>query len=300
MTMQYQVTVAALPSQQEKIQEIIATTFQEIDSIYNMWNPNSELSQINQAPGNISLPLSEKLEKLFLLTDVVVKITDGRFDPTIEPIQALWKKHLSQGKKPPATELQALHPSIGWHRIQLSKGHLIKSTDATSFDFGGIAKGLGVDLIVENLNQAGFKDAFVSWGGEIRASGNHPEGRPWRIFISQLEDENPEHAIAYLDLKDQAIATSGDYLQFWTIEKEGQQVSYFHIIDPNTLEPLQVKENSIASASVVAPTCAVADGLATAAMMFETVYEAEQWAETLKKENPELSFWIVVRNQNTH
>jgi len=168
-----------------------------------------------------------------------------------------------------------------------------------SLDLGGIAKGYGVDLILENLNQAGFSDVFVEWGGEIRASGKHPEGRPWRIFISRLENNDPHLAIAHLDLVDQAIATSGDYLQNWTIEKDGNCSTFFHIIDPVTLHPLQKQPLSIASTSVVAPTCALADGLATVAMMFLSVEEAQVWAEKMKKENPDLSFWIVSR-QNTH
>lgn len=295
MTIDYHIIVGSLPSQRQIVQSIIFSSFEEIDTIYNKWNPCSELSFVNRQPGGIRIPISPKLEKLLLLTDKVVKLSDGRFDPTIEPVQQLWKRRLASGTIPAAEELESFEMITGWDKITICNGTLIKSADGISLDLGGIAKGYGVDLIVENLNQAGFSNVFVEWGGEIRASGIHPEGRPWRIFISRLENNDPRHAVAHLDVQDRAIATSGDYLQSWTVNGS----TYFHIINPTNLQPLQMSPHSIAGASVLASNCALADGLATAAMMFNSVDEARIWAEGVKKEYPDLSFWILSR-QNTH
>ncbi len=297
MTIDYQVLIGSplSTSQKKEVQQIIAESFKEIDDIYNKWNPNSELSLINRHRGGSPIPLSKKLEKLLLLTDQVVRLTEGRFDPTIESVQKIWKKHLDIGTTPSNDEIEKARAFTGWNKLYLSNGMITKAADEVTLDLGGIAKGYGVDLIVENLNDSGFKDVFVEWGGEIRSSGKHPEGRPWRIFISRLDNEDPKLAIAHLDLQDQAIATSGDYLQFWTIVKDGKATTFFHIIDPDTLEPLQVQAHSIASTSVVAPQCALADGLATAAMLFSTAAEAKAWSESLKQKYPHLSFWIVTR-----
>lgn len=299
MTIDYHILVDSTPAQRQSIQQIIASSFDEIDSIYNKWNPYSELSAINRQPAGTPIPLSPKLKKLLTLTDKVVKLSNGRFDPTIEPVQQLWKKHLTAGSLPSIEELEPLKTVTGWDKIRIENNTLTKASDGVCLDLGGIAKGYGVDLIVENLNQAGFANVFVEWGGEIRASGKHPEGRPWRIFISRLESNDPQHAIAHIDLQDQAIATSGDYLQNWTIERNGAQSTFFHIIDPITLHPLQKLPASIAGTSVTAPSCALADGLATAGMMFISVDEARSWAENIKKEYPDLSFWILS-HQNTH
>ena len=295
MTMEYKIIIGSPLSttQRARIETIIADTFAEIDTIYNKWNPHSELSAINRHAGSIPIPLSQKLEALLLLTNKIVLLSEGRFDPTIEAVQSLWKSHFAKGTLPEADAINALRPITGWDKIQLSPGTLTKAANGVQLDLGGIAKGLGVDLLVENLNDAGFENLFVEWGGEIRTTGKHPEERPWRIFISRLENRDPDQAIAHLDLQDQAIATSGDYLQYW----ETEAGTFFHIIDPRTLQPLQVHENSIASASVLAKQCALADGLATAAMLFPTVVESQAWAEKLRESEPDLAFWIISRTK---
>lgn len=302
MTIDYRITLKApLDKESQKlVKRIIAETFHEIDSIYNMWNPFSELSQLNQAGATTKLPLSPKLEKLLLLTDVLVKTTDGKFDPTIAPLQKIWKSALTQNKMPLEIDLDAVTPSVGWDKLHISDGLFWKDHPLTSLDLGGIAKGYGVDLLAERLHDAGFADVYVEWGGEIRTFGNHPEGRPWRVFISRLGDTTPERAIAFVELKNQALATSGDYLQNWSILNSDSDrfVHYSHILSPETKSPLEITRSSIASASVLANTCSEADGLATAAMMFRTVDEAYEWAKTLKEKQPELQFWFLSREQS--
>ena len=91
------------------------------------------------------------------------------------------------------------------------------------------------------------------------------------------------------------IATSGDYLQNWTISEGVGRTTYFHIFDPETLRPLAVGKDSVASASVLAKSCAFADGLATAAMMFAGALEAEEWAASVTERYPGTQLWIVAR-----
>lgn len=299
MTIDYKIIVGAnLESHQnEKIQQIIEETFDEVNSIYNKWNPYSELSQLNQLRQGTAVKISDKLESFLKQTDNLVSLTHGLFDPTIEPLQNLWKKHLSQGLLPDDKEIEQAAQAVGWNKIHVQNGYFFKDYDETSIDLGGIAKGFAVDLLVDRLVVAGYPDIFVEWGGEIKTSGMHPENRPWHIFISRLEDTNPGHAIAHLDLQNQAIATSGDYLQNWTVKKDQESVTYFHVIDPKTGFPLEIKPGSIASVSVVANDCFVADAIATAFMLFQSAEEAEVWGESLKKVYPELQFWIVTRSE---
>ena len=178
----------------------------------------------------------------------------------------LWKSHLTQGQLPPLNLITDLIPAIGFDKVHFEEGHFWKDHDATSLDLSGIAKGYAIDLLLERLClEMNISDLFVEWGGEIRAAGKHPEGRAWNIFISRLGQ-----TVDTLNLNDQAIASSGDYLQNWTIDS----ITYCHIIDPRHLRPLQ--NGSITSASVLAPTCALADGLATAAMLFDTIEEGKK------------------------
>jgi thiamine biosynthesis lipoprotein len=293
MTIHYHIILGAkLDAQQRaETQNLIERTFSFVDQVYNKWNPASELSKLNILPAEWQIPLSSEMEELLLKTEEIVKLSQGRFDPTINPLQDLWKTAREKGMEPCTSDLKALLPVIGWQNIHFKNGLFYKDFAETSIDLGGIAKGYCVDLLLERLQNAGYKDLFVEWGGEIRTSGMHPEHRPWRIFISRLQDTDPEHAIAHLELIDQAIATSGDYMQCW--ESEGK--TFFHIFDPQQATPLNQKKGGIASVSVLAPTCAFADGLATAAMLFDSVSEAQAWAQTVQEKYPDVQFLFAVR-----
>lgn len=298
MTIEYRIIVGKVvtPHEHEVISHTINTVFNEINSIYNKWNPDSEVSKLNNLKAGVISPLSPSLETFLHETKRIVDLTEGRFDPTIEPLQALWKQQLEKKEVLDQTRIATVLAAVGWNKIHFGNGIFYKDHDATKLDLGGIAKGFAVDLLIERLNEKGFPDLFVEWGGEIRASGKHPDNRPWNIFISRLGDRNPNNAIAHLSLSNEAIATSGDYLQYWEVPDNDKMVKYFHIFDSKSGSPLEIREGSISSSSVLASTCMFADGLATAALMFSTSEEAQKWAESVQEQYPEVKFWFLTRN----
>lgn len=300
MTMDYYIIIGRVltDAEQRSIQKLVSATFREVDSIYNKWNPESELTKLNRLKAGEVVPLSQELENFLLLTDSIVKLSGGKFDPTIEPLQQLWKSHLSNGKMPSEVDVQTILQVVGWRHIHFGDGKFYKDHDGTSLDLGGIAKGYCVDLLVERLVEEGFNHVFVEWGGEIRAHGMHPDNRPWIIMTNCLDDEEPENAIAHISLYDQSIATSGDYIQNWKISQDGVETTFFHIIDPTTAKPLIATQKSVASATVVAPTCVLADALATVAMMYPTLSEANKWVEQICEQNPEIRFWLYSRDSD--
>ncbi len=299
MVMQYKIIIGQPlnETQIDQISRLIITLFQEVNQIYNKWNPDSEISALNRLKANTKVPISQKLETLLEKTDEIVSLSESRFDPTIEPIQKLWKKSLAINQIPEKEEIEKIAPAIGWRNIHFHQGIFYKDHDLTALDLGGIAKGLAIDLIAERLEELGYPDIYVEWGGEIKALGQHPENRPWTIFIGGLTSEDPDDAIDTLYLNNAAIATSGDYLQNWSVPAAGpdNKTTYFHIFDPKTLSPLVTTAHSIASASVMCGSCALADGLSTSAMLFPNVEAAEKWAEKIRQQIPEVSFWIVSR-----
>lgn len=286
MTIDYRILIGKSLSltEEKQVERAIQSTFNEVNAIYNKWNPNSELTALNNHSIHTPFPLSPKLEKLLLMTNEMVSLTDGKFDPTVESVQELWK----QGHIPSEKDLQSR--AVGWHHLHFTAGQVIKTQDV-KIDLGGIAKGYAVDLLLEALKIEGFSDIYVEWGGEIAAAGKHPTGRPWTVYISRLEDTSPHHAIDILSLENKAVATSGDYLQQWQIGEE----TYCHIIDPRTKKALKTTRTSVASASVCAQSCAVADGLATAAMLFSSVDDAKKWLEEIKSKQPDIDFWLMSR-----
>lgn len=297
MTMDYRIHIGHKTTdvEQKKIQSVIQEVFQEVDNIYNKWNPKSELSSLNRLKKNVKVKISKQLEKLLLETDKIYLLSDGKFDPTIEPLQKLWKEHFSKGNKPEEHEIQEVMKNIGWKYIHVKDGFFYKDSDETMIDLGGIAKGYAIDLLVDKLKNLNYDNLFVEWGGEIRTTGKHPEGRDWHIYISRLQNNDPNEAIAHIDLKNQAIATSGDYLQNWTIKENNKLKSYFHIFDSKTGKPLEITFDSIASTSVIANSCLLADALATTLMLFQNQQQASEWIEKVKLDYPEIQYWIVSR-----
>ncbi|MEM9347164.1 MAG: FAD:protein FMN transferase [Planctomycetota bacterium] len=116
-------------------------------------------------------------------------------------------------------------------------------------DLSGIAKGYAVDRVVELLQtEFGIVDCLIDIGGEVKAMGDGPKGGGWRVGL-YASSESVSKEAPVLRLRDTSIATSGAYFK-------GD-----HILDPATGEPVA---NNLVSASVVHPSNATADALATA------------------------------------
>ncbi len=287
MTMHYHVMIGST-SEEDNVQYTIDDTFFQVNKIYNHFNPNSELSKLNDLKKNQKVEISDELRVLLELTDNMFEITQGKFDPTVHSVQGIWKEHLSRNEFPPPKKIEPLNQAVGWHHIHLSENTFWKDDTLAKLDLSGIAKGHAIDLLVERLNTMGYENVYVEWGGEIAASGKHPSGRNWNIAVTSFNDEE---LVETVSLDNQAVASSGDYLQYWKVESE----TYCHIIDPETKMPLRREKGCLASATVVAPTCALADGLATAAMLVD---DPESWAKSLRDQDSSLSFWFFKREDD--
>ncbi len=286
MTMPYRI-VFGHPLSQEQQQKALATitnTFDEVNSHYNQFNPDSEVSHLNKLQANVWMPLSPQMQAFLFLVDRLVALTEGRFDPTVEPLKKLWMPYLIKGTSPSENEVATIKDLIGWHHIHLSNGQFYKDHDDVLMNFDAVAKGFAVDLLVHNLVKEGFSSILVEWGGEIKTAGRHPEGRLWKVHIQGLEG---------VELDGTALATSGDYYQKWNVISDGQAVTYSHIFDPRTTKPIEVKDDSITSASVSCSSCAAADAIATALMVFDNIQQAQAWAEEIQQSYPSISFWLA-------
>ena len=119
---------------------------------------------------------------------------------------------------------------------------------------GGIAKGWGVDEAVRRLRAAGLRDFLVQAGGDLYAAGRR--GRvPWTVAVRDPRGP-PERAFAWLEVRDAAFSTSGDYEHFF----ESGGVRYHHLIDPRTCRPARASR----SATVLAPSAVDAEVLTKA------------------------------------
>lgn len=286
MTIDYHITIGTPLSEQQALtaRNAILLTFDEVNALYNDWNPHSEVSRLNRWPAHTPFPMSERFSQFFQTIEPLVSATRGVVDPTILPLKKLWIQHLERGTTPSPNDLEALRPAIGWHTVRREGNLLYKSDDRTALDLGGVAKGWCIDLLVERLRKLGCRDLLVEWGGEMRAAGHHPSGRAWRVYVRHPHSSDVKNALAVIELQDQALATSGDYYQCWEVpSQDGTIARYYHIFDPNTLKPLLAQTHSVHTATLSTPTCVEADLLVKGSFFCSSPPEEEEWLQHLNQ-----------------
>jgi thiamine biosynthesis lipoprotein len=237
----------------------VAAALESVVSRMSTYVDTSELARFNRQPAAIALAVSRDTLEVFALAREVSEATAGAFDVTVAPAVDAWGFGPSRVQRiPAATELAALASRIDWRAIAVDRdaGTLAKARDGIRADLSGIAKGYGVDLAARALQALGATDYMVEAGGEVRVRGRNAEGKPWRIGIER-PDAVPQQPCLVVPMDDLSMATSGDYRIFF--EQGGRR--YSHEIDPATREPVRGK---LASVTVVARDCALADAMATA------------------------------------
>lgn len=273
------------PAKRAQVQSAIDALFDEVNTVYNNWNPDSEVSRLNALPAHSQVLLSPPLYAFLERIGSWVEKSGGLFDPTVAPLQRLWRERLTAGQIPSQEELETLRPAVGWSRIHLEEGRFWKEDDRTALDLGGVAKGYAVDLLTERLQALGLRHLFVNWSGEVRTSGGHPAGRPWRIAIQAPVPGAPPTPITTIEMDEGALATSGNYHQAWSTD----QGLYTHICNPLTLRALTVKKEGVTSTTVRADSCFVADLLATTLMICDNCDEAAHLIPVISNE---VQAWI--------
>jgi FAD:protein FMN transferase len=184
--------------------------------------------------------------------------SDGAFDPCLGRVTRLWDVgHRTAPPDLPRVERLAgrrLYRALDvgtWH----GRPAVRFTAPEVEIDLGGIAKGHGVDRAAAALRARGIAQALVSVGGDLYAIGGAASGEPWRIGIRS--PWRPDRLAGDLEIRDGAIATSGDYLQYFTHAGE----RYHHLLDPLTAAP---RRTPVRSLTVMADTCVTADTAATA------------------------------------
>jgi len=159
--------------------------------------------------------------------------------------------------------IDSLKNIVGYKKVRLENGRLVKEHPNTMLDCSAIAKGFACDMVGEYLKKQGCKNFMVEIGGEVVALGKNEKGNYWAIGISNPNENEAfanQQLKAIVQLKDRALATSGNYRNFYV--EDG--VKYAHTIDPKTGYPVQ---HSLLSTTVLADDCMTADAFATAFMV---------------------------------
>ena len=244
----------------ESLGSSITDTFTKIDEAMSTYREDSELSRFNQWMTTEPFQVSGDTLSVFQQALEISKLTGGAFDITVEPLVSAWGFGPTgkPEKIPTDDELKKLLGRVGYYKLEIDPiASTIRKLDPLlSCDLSAIAKGFAVDRVSDLLESARVMDYLVEIGGEIRTSGQNDFQRAWNVAI---ERPGPGAPVVHrlLALSNAALATSGDYRNYYEIE--GRRIS--HAIDPRTGQPVS---HGLASVSVVAETCMEADAIATA------------------------------------
>jgi FAD:protein FMN transferase len=254
------------PAERQALQAAIDEALEEINRQMSTYRADSEISAFNRAEAEAPVEVSADFLRVLRLALDLAEATGGAFDPTVGALVNLWGfgPDPAQRTRPAPEQIEAARRTVGYrHLAILPDGRLAKSIPELRLDLGAIAKGFGVDQVAQLLRERGIQNFLVEIGGETLAQGRNAAGEPWRIGILRPDfDPAPAALYGVATLTDgQAIATSGDYRNYFRDENGTVQT---HVVDPRTARPVR---HSVASVSVLADTCALADGLATALLV---------------------------------
>lgn len=270
------------------LDSLILKKLRSVDSSLSMFNPHSIVSQVNRSENPV---VDQNFISVFNLSNAVSEATGGDFDVTVAPLVNLWGFGFKRADSVTDQAIDSLLPLVDYRRVRLDGKHVVKADDRMMLDFSSVAKGYGVDLAAMMLEREGVTDYMIEVGGEVRVSGHHPEGRAWRIGITRptVGREQEEQVQATISLTSGAMATSGNYRRYYV--KNGRR--YAHTIHPRTGRPVS---HSLLSATVIAPTCAMADAYATAFM----VMGVEKAKEVLKQHKELNAYFIIDGGDDTY
>ena len=254
---------------EDKADDAISKAFAEIkriDDLFTTYRKGGEVYKINHQTDTI-LTIDEEVYKLMKLSDSLWSLSNGAFDVSLQSLTHVWGFDSDNPSVPSMDSIKRAVENSGWENIFLLKENKILRRNKVEFNFGAIAKGYAVDKAVEVLKQSGMTAVLVNAGGEIKGIGNG-----WLVGVQH--PRNRQTLLVKLNLNGKAVATSGDYEQYFEVDG----VRYHHIINPVTGYPAE----GLQSATVIAKNDTWADAVSTAVFVLGQV-EGMKLVELLKE-----------------
>lgn len=277
----FSVKITRLPDtvKPPQLQTVIDRILTRVNAQMSTYLENSELSTVNQSASTDWLACSDSLFQVITEAQRISELSNGAFDITVGPLVNLWGfgPHDKAGQQPASADIESGLQRVGYKKLKIRQipPAIKKQLPNLYIDLSALAKGYGVDQVADFLEALEVSHYMVEVGGELRVKGKNPKEEFWRIAI---EKPNPgqRSVQSILSLKNIAIATSGDYRNFF--ESDGQRFS--HTIDPRTGYPVK---HELASVTVLNEKAMTADAVATAMMVLGveagyTLAEEQQWA----------------------
>ncbi len=268
------------------ISNIVSEVDGEAKRSMSIFDQTSLISRINQ---NQTDMLDAHIERNLEVARDMYELSGGAYDVTVKPLTEAWgfAGDVDEFVEP---NIDSLLCFVGFDKIAVSDGRIIKTDARTQLDFNSLAKGYTVDLVAEALEERGIDSYMVNIGGEVRCAGTNARDEQWSIAIETPYEGNVAmdsfEKIIYVS--DCAVATSGNYRRFY-LTPDGRKVA--HTIDPVSGRSVV---SDLLSATVVAPTCIVADAAATMFMAMGSDGGALELARRCEEERGWLYYFIYA------
>lgn len=229
---------------------------------FSRFRPHSELARLNAAAGS---PVCVSPEFVTVLDAALAAYdrTGGRFDPTILPsLSALGYDRdfaeLRTNTARPAAQPEPPIPDAVERIVIDRRAGAVTVPIGCALDFGGIAKGIFVDRLVDRC--AHWPGGSINAGGDLRVWGEPPDGEHWIVGIEDPADATRECCLIEIREPDvAAVATSAMNRHVWHAGRE----RYHHLIDPASGRPVIGR---LISATALAPDLETAE-VATKALL---------------------------------
>lgn len=239
----------------EKLLNEAVDEIKRIEIILTEFSDTSITSLINANAGIQPIKVTEEVYQLIKRCQNIAQITQGAFDITVSPLKKLYNFKNGDFTFPDATKIEDTLKIIGYQQLKLLPDNTVYlAKRGMRISFAAIGKGYAADCVKRKWQQQQIQGGAVNASGDLSVFGNQDDGNPWKIGIQHPDDKNK--ILFSIPLKEGAIATSGDYEQYFI--KDG--VRFSHTIHPKTGLPIK----GIKSVSILHSSAELCDALATA------------------------------------
>lgn len=253
------VNLTLIGQDKEASHEAIQACFAEmkgLEAVLSRYQPDSDVSLLN-TQGQLDQP-HPALLKIIKQSIQLSQMSQGAFDITVKPLLDYYQDAYRKRKSLNSQEVKRILPLVDYQRIDLEGAQIRFDKPEMAVTLDGIAKGYIIDRGINKLEEYGLSHILVEAGGDLYANDSRYDDQPWEIGIRYPRPENGRKYLTSIPIQDQAVATSGDYVRTFSADHQTN-----HILDPRTgISPAEV-----ASATILAPTAALADALGTTVMV---------------------------------
>ncbi|MGM0517011.1 MAG: FAD:protein FMN transferase [Pseudomonadota bacterium] len=249
----------------EKINAAVHAAESIVEPLYRRLHPwkDSELTRLNrQLARDGEATASAEIRELLRISRPLFEASEGRFDPSIGALIAMWGFHADADEQtpspPPVAELDAwLEHAPTLDDVHVEDDRLRVSNRRAQLDFNALAEGFAAGRVLDAVADLGVDNCLLDTGGDLFTLGSAGP-RSWRLGIRDPRDRSQALG-GMMATGRRALCSSGDYER--RLRYQGR--SWGHIIDPHTARPATTNTGT----TVLADHPATADGAATALML---------------------------------